>query len=167
MAAPPVSPPPNRRWIVYIPIVSAVLLAVVMICLRAQAGDMALRIRITRALHEGGGEALVMTNLAAFTWDELVVLGPKTSNEVQSEAGGLPFYVRWMVGLSNRDDICVLAFKIRARYRGHVVMPRKSGDFLPAAQATAFTTETAVFHGTLQDGAMIVRAAPALPSETP
>lgn len=138
-----------------------------MICLRAQGGDMALRIRITRALNEGGGEALVMTNLAAFTWDELVVLGPYTPNKVQSDSGALPFYVRWMVGLSKRDDICVLAFKVRHRYRGHVVMPRKSGDFLPAVRAAAYTAETAVFHGALQDGAMIVRPAPTLPGETP
>gem|GEM_PF-7065307 len=166
MAPPPVAPPPNRRWIILIPILSALALAVVMICLRAQGGDMALRIRITRALNEGGGEALVMTNLAAFTWDELVVLGPKSSNDVQSDGGALPFYVRWMVGLSNRDDICVLAFKVRNRYRGHVVMPRKSGDFLPAVQAGPFTTETAVFHGTRQEGAMLVRPAPPLPGLT-
>lgn len=40
-------------------------------------------------------------------------------------------------------------------------------SFLPAVQAAAFTQERAVFHGTWQGSAMIVRAAPALPSETP
>ena len=152
--------PPNRRWIILIPLLSAVALAVVMICLRARSGDLALRIRIIRALNEGAGQELSMTNLAAFTWDELVVLAPGTSGQVQADVGALPFYARWMVDLASRDDVCVLAFKVRNRYRGHVVMPRASGDFVPAAKDVAYTTDTAVFMGTRQDGTIVVRPVP-------
>lgn len=140
--------PPNRRWIILIPLLSAVALGLVMIGLRARTGDLALRIRIIRALNEGKGQPVVMSNMAAFTWDKLVVLEPRASSDKQAEVAALPFYVRWMVSLSSRDDICVLAFKVRQRYRGHVVMPRASADFVPAVRTAAYTTYDAVFAGT-------------------
>lgn len=157
--------PKNRRWIVFVPILCAVALGLVLIGLRTRTGDLALRIRIVRALNEGAGQTIDMNNMAAFTWDELVVLGPYTSSAQQSDVAQLPFYVRWLLRLSSREDICVLAFKLGHDYRMHVVMPRDKGDFLPSVRPSAYVNDTAFFKGAKKGERTLVY--PAKPNEAP
>lgn len=153
--------PKNRRWIVFIPLLCAVALGVVLLVLRTSTGDLALRIRIIRALNEGRGQTIDMNNMAAFTWDELVVLGPYSTGEQQADVAELPFYVRWVVRLSSRDDVCVLAFKLGHKYRTHVVMPRLKGDFLPAVRPSSYVNDTAFFAGQRKGDRMLVYPAKA------
>lgn len=134
-----------QKWLVTGTLLAAVALGLVLIGLRARTGDLALRIRIVRAVNEGRGVSLDMNDMAAFTWDSLRVLKPGTPLQVQSEAAGLPWYTRWVVGLHRRNDICVLAFKLGPDFRTHVVLERKAVDCLPAARPEAYSNETAIF----------------------
>ena len=136
----------GKRWIVTGTLLSAVALGVVLLGLRARTGDLALRIRIVRAVNEGGGAPLVMNDLAAFTWNSMMVLKPGTPRDVQARQASMPWYVRWLVGLESRDDVCVIAFKVGDNFRTHVVLKRKDVDCLPAARLEAYTSETAVFN---------------------
>lgn len=135
----------KHKWIITATLLSAVGLALVLLALRSRSGDLALRIRIIRAVNEGGGEPLEINNLAAFTWDSLLVLKPGTPGHLQAQLADVPWYTRWLVGLETRDDICLLAFKLKDNFRTHVVLERKAVDCLPAASNQPYSNDTAVF----------------------
>lgn len=136
---------PRRRWILTVTLMAAVGLGLTLIGLRARSGDFALRIRLARAVNEGRGQPIDMNNMAAFTWDSFAVLGPGTPNQVARDLGALPWHVRLLVGLSRRDDVCVLAFKLAGDHRTHVVLPRKDITCGPAINGRSFGKDNAVF----------------------
>lgn len=136
---------PRRRWIVTLTLLGAVAAGLVMIAWRVRTGDLATRIRIIRAVNEGGGEPLNMANMPAFTWDALHVFGPETPAGRQGEAADVPWYVRILVGLERRSDICLLAFTLGGEYRSHVVLPREKVDCGAAARGGPYPRERSLF----------------------
>lgn len=134
----------RNLWVLALFILGPLLFGAVLVGLRTRSGDMALRIRITRALNEGGGAPVDMSHLPAFTWTSMQILAPRAPAAAQREAG-LPFYARWVIGLERRDDVSVLAFKLGDDFRAHVVVPRDKGDFVPAARAQPYTHDDAFF----------------------
>jgi hypothetical protein len=104
-----------------------------------------LRTRIEAEARKGNLSKVDLAAVSDVAWDELRILGPRTSDEVVGERTRLPAPLVWDIALADRNDVCLLVFVKAGTVVSYLEYPRNEVDFSPSARIEPYPRAKAVF----------------------
>ena len=100
---------------------------------------------IAAAVAAGPGSAVVLGDIAPFTWDRVCLLGPYTAAQEVERLSGLPGAATSAHGIESSDSINVLMFIADKRIAASIAHPRRDGDFAPELVGACYPRRDASF----------------------
>ena len=100
-------------------------------CSPKESSDMVLTQTLTHAAEAvGPGQALVLGDLVTQPWDQVILFGPYTPEEVMRKALGVELPVSLKnIKIDERDDVNALVFLNGKSLAAAVALPRRVADF--------------------------------------